>query len=47
MAAALEGENVLIPPFSPSPGFHVAFVLQHGAVVEFMTFGSDEDLPWK
>jgi catechol 2,3-dioxygenase-like lactoylglutathione lyase family enzyme len=47
MAAALEGENVLIPPFSPSPGFHVAFVLQHGAVVEFMTFGSDDDLPWK
>ncbi|MEY4939950.1 MAG: hypothetical protein RIQ93_1685 [Verrucomicrobiota bacterium] len=47
MQAALVGENVLIEPFSPSPGFHVAFVLRDGAVIEFMTFSSDDDLPWK
>lgn len=47
MEAALAGEDVLIPPFSPSPGFFVAFVRQHGAVVEFMTFAREEDLPWK
>ena len=47
MAEALRDENVLIEPFSPSPGFFVAFVLRDGAVFEFMTFGSDDDLPWK
>lgn len=47
MAAALEGENVLLEPFSPSPGFMVAFVLRDGAVIEFMTFEKETDLPWK
>ena len=47
MAAALQGENVLLEPFSPSPGFVVAFVLRDGAVFEFMTFEKEGDLPWK
>ena len=34
-------------PFSPSPGFFVAFVLRDGAVFEFMTFEKESDLPWK
>lgn len=47
MSAALRGENVILAPFSPSPGFTVAFTLRDGAVFEFMTFTSDDDLPWK
>lgn len=47
MAEALRGENVLLEPFSPSPGFFVAFVLRDGAVIEFMTFEKESDLPWK
>jgi hypothetical protein len=38
---------VLLEPFSPSPGFFVAFVLRDGAVFEFMTFEQESDLPWK
>lgn len=45
--AALGGEQVLIEPFNPSPGFTVAFVLKDGAVFEFMKFEKDSDLPWK
>lgn len=47
MDAALRGEQVILAPFSPSPGFMVAFTLRDGAVFEFMTFTSDDDLPWK
>ena len=47
MDAALRGENVILAPFCPSPGFTVAFVLRDGAVFEFMTFARDSDLPWK
>ena len=47
MDAALRGEKVLLEPFSPSPGFMVAFVIKDGAVVEYMTFKKDSDLPWK
>ena len=45
--SALRDEQVLIEPFSPSSGFKVAFILKDGAVVEFMTFENDSDLPWK
>lgn len=45
--AAIRGENVLLQPFSPSPGFTVAFIIKDGAVVEFMQFASDDNLPWK
>lgn len=43
----LKGENVLIEPFSPSPGLNVAFILKDGAVIEFMQFESEDNLPWK
>ena len=45
--AALRGEQVILEPFNPSPGFTVAFVLKDGAVIEFMKFAHDRDLPWK
>jgi hypothetical protein len=44
---ALRGEEILVPPFKPSPGLTVAFVLKDGAVVEYMSFQDDRDLPWK
>ena len=47
MAEALRGEQVLLAPFSPAPGFFVAFVLKDGAVIEFMTFQKESELPWK
>ncbi len=47
MNEALRGENVILAPFCPSPGFTVAFVLKDGAVFEFMTFEKEADLPWK
>ena len=47
LAAALRGENVLIEPFEPSPNFTVAFVMKDGAVIEFMKFEKDRDLPWR
>ena len=36
MTAALEGKNVLIPPFEPMEGVQVAFIVDNGAPVEFM-----------
>ena len=45
--AALRGEHVLIAPFEPSLNFTVAFVLKDGAVIEFMKFEKEEDLPWR
>lgn len=38
LSAALEGQDVLIPPNSPSEGVVVAFVIQDGAPVEFLQF---------
>ena len=40
LAAALEGQEVLIPPNQPSPGITVAFVLVDGAPVEFLEFSA-------
>ncbi|MBI3468064.1 MAG: hypothetical protein HY000_34080 [Planctomycetes bacterium] len=45
--AELQGEKVLIEPFEPSPNFTVAFILKDGAVIEFMKFENESDLPWK
>jgi hypothetical protein len=36
LETALQGENVLIPPNSPSPGIRVAFIVENGAPVEFL-----------
>ncbi|MCC7491397.1 MAG: hypothetical protein IT204_03575 [Fimbriimonadaceae bacterium] len=44
--AAYAGLEVLLGPFQATPGLRVVFVLEHGAVVEFMEFASDADLPW-
>lgn len=45
--AELAGQQVLIEPFEPSPNCTVAFILKDGAVIEFMKFGSESDLPWR
>jgi hypothetical protein len=47
IAAELLGEHVLIEPFEPSPNFTVAFILKDGAVIEFMKFQNESDLPWR
>lgn len=47
MDEALRGENVILAPFCPSPGFTVAFTLRDGAVFEYMTFEKESDLPWQ
>lgn len=38
LAAALAGQEVLIPPNSPSEGVRVAMILDHGAPVELLEF---------
>ncbi len=40
LAAALEGQEILIEPNSPSDGVMVAFVLCDGAPVEFLEFSN-------
>ena len=44
--AAIAREEVILEPFEPSPNFTVAFILKDGAVIEYMKFDSDDDLPW-
>ncbi len=39
LPAALEGQQLLIPPFSPVPGLTVAFITHDGAPVELMKLG--------
>jgi hypothetical protein len=38
LATALIGQDVLIPPNSPSTGLKVAMILDHGAPIELMEF---------
>ncbi len=38
LAAALVGQEILVPPNSPSDGVQVAMILDHGAPVELMEF---------
>jgi hypothetical protein len=38
LEAALEGQEVIWPPFEPLPGIRVAFILDHGAPVEYLEF---------
>ncbi|MEN8163896.1 MAG: hypothetical protein ABFS37_07190 [Acidobacteriota bacterium] len=42
---AIEDKEVLIEPNSPSPGVMVAFIVENGAPIEFLTFES-EDHPY-
>jgi len=44
---AIKGGNVILEPFEPSPNFTVAFILKDGAVIEFMKFENESDLPWR
>ena len=44
---AIKGENVILEPFQPSPNFTVAFMLKDGAVIEYMQFEKESDLPWR
>ena len=38
MSAELEGKEIIQEPFTPMPGLSVAFILEDGAVIEFMKF---------
>ena len=38
MSTALEGKKIIQEAFSPMPGLSVAFILEDGAVIEFMKF---------
>jgi hypothetical protein len=40
---AVEGEEILIPPNSPSPGVRVAFIVHNGAPVEFLEFDRKQE----
>jgi hypothetical protein len=42
LAAAIEGEEVLISPNSPSEGVTVAFILHNGAPIELLEFEGPE-----
>ena len=44
LAAALVGQEILIPPNSPSEGVMVAMILDHGAPVELLEFASQRNL---
>jgi hypothetical protein len=46
LEAAIAGEEVLIPPNSPSPGVTVAFIVHNGAPVEFLQFDGPEAEAW-
>ena len=35
---AIQGRNVIWPPFEPLPGIRVAFILDDGAPVEYLEF---------
>ena len=39
---AIEGKDVLIEPNSPTPGVRVAFIVENGAPIEFLSFESDD-----
>ena len=39
---AIRGKDVLIAPNSPSPGVTVAFIVENGAPIEFLSFSTDD-----
>lgn len=43
LTAELDGEEVILEPFSPMPGLQVAFILRDGAVFEFMQFDEEQE----
>ena len=42
IAKAIKGKDVLIEPNSPIPGVTVAFVVENGAPIEFLSFESED-----
>ena len=44
LTAALTGQEILIPPNSPSVGVKVAMILDHGAPIELMEFSPKREL---
>lgn len=46
LEAEMADLKVLLGPFNATEGLRVVFVEEDGAVVEFMEFESDSDLPW-
>ena len=46
LEAALAGKEILIEPNSPAPGVRVAFIVDHGAPIEFLQFDRPESEIW-
>lgn len=46
IAAAIAGKDVLIEPDSPAEGVTVAFIVDHGAPIEFLQFDRPECEIW-
>jgi len=46
LEAALAGQDVLIPPNRPTEGVRVAFIVDHGAPIEFLQFDRPEAEIW-
>ena len=46
LEAAIEGEELLIAPNSPSKGITVAFIVRNGAPIEFLQFDGPEYEVW-
>ena len=46
LEAVLAGKEVLIPPNSPTAGVRVAFIVDHGAPIEFLQFDRPEAEIW-
>ncbi len=43
LEAAIEGQEVLIEPNSPSPGWTVAFIVDDGAPIEFLQIDESDE----
>jgi hypothetical protein len=46
LEAALAGQEILIEPNSPTAGVRVAFIVDHGAPIEFLHFDRPESEIW-
>lgn len=46
LKAALAGKEILIEPNSPTEGVTVAFIVDHGAPIEFLQFDRPESEIW-
>jgi len=46
LKATIAGKEILIEPNSPTPGVTVAFIVDHGAPIEFLQFDRPESEIW-